>query len=97
MIYMNLKHGVESRPIAPIQQQWLDNIVGRIPPQLQLGPGRTELLELCKEISEDYLNTMRQFTGEPRKKSQCIINKVIVIFLWRLLWLLALPVAVNGV
>ncbi|KAK3519072.1 hypothetical protein QTP70_016355, partial [Hemibagrus guttatus] len=63
MIYMNLKQSVESRPIAPIQQQWLDNIVSRIPPQLRVGPGRTELLEeLCKEISEDYFSTMRQFT-----------------------------------
>ncbi|XP_027026371.2 dynein axonemal heavy chain 12 [Tachysurus fulvidraco] len=63
MNYMFLKQCVKSRPTVPIQQQWLDNIVSLIPPKLQLGPGRVELLEeLCKEISENYHKTMLHFT-----------------------------------
>ncbi|MCI4387417.1 hypothetical protein PGIGA_G00073950 [Pangasianodon gigas] len=63
MNYMFLKQCVESRPIVPIQQQWLDNMLSLIPPQLRLAPGRTELLEeLCKEVSTNFLSTMVKFT-----------------------------------
>lgn len=63
MNYMFLKQCVESRPIVPIQQQWLDNMSSLIPPQLRLGPGRTELLEeLCEEVRENFLSTMVRFT-----------------------------------
>ncbi|XP_034168074.2 LOW QUALITY PROTEIN: dynein axonemal heavy chain 12 [Pangasianodon hypophthalmus] len=63
MNYMFLKQCVESRPIVPIQQQWLDNMLSLIPPQLRLEPGRTELLEeLCKEVSTNFLSTMVKFT-----------------------------------
>uniref|UniRef100_A0A674AX37 Dynein axonemal heavy chain 12 n=1 Tax=Salmo trutta TaxID=8032 RepID=A0A674AX37_SALTR len=49
--YMFLKECVEGSPVVPIQQQWLDAMLTRIPPQLRVGPGRDELLQdLCREI-----------------------------------------------
>lgn len=58
------KQCVESRPVVPIQQQWLDAIVARVPPQLREGPGRDKLLqELCEEVSTDYLNAIVEHTG----------------------------------
>ncbi|KAF4078180.1 hypothetical protein AMELA_G00196410 [Ameiurus melas] len=63
MNYMFLKQCVESRPIVPIQQQWLDNMSSLVPPQLRLGSGRMELLEkLCEEVRENFLSTMVRFT-----------------------------------
>ncbi|CAJ1084997.1 dynein heavy chain 12%2C axonemal [Xyrichtys novacula] len=55
MNYMFLKRCVESRPLAPINQQWLDSIVARVPPKLREDPEMRKLLqELCKEVSDNF-------------------------------------------
>lgn len=62
--YMFLKECVEGSPVVPIQQQWLDAMLTRIPPQLRVGPGRDELLQdLCREVSENFLSGMVKHTG----------------------------------
>uniref|UniRef100_A0A8B9LHE3 Dynein axonemal heavy chain 12 n=1 Tax=Astyanax mexicanus TaxID=7994 RepID=A0A8B9LHE3_ASTMX len=54
MNYMFLKECVERRPIVPIQQSWLDDMLTRVSPQLR--QGRQELLEnLCDE-SVDFIS-----------------------------------------
>lgn len=64
MNYMFLKRCVESRPFAPIQQQWLDAIVARVPPKLKESPETNKLLqELCKEVSDDFHNVIVKHTG----------------------------------
>ena len=63
--YAFLKRSVEASPIAPIQQQWLDAMLTRVPPLLRQGPGRQELLEeLFKEVSENFMSGMVKHTGE---------------------------------
>ncbi|XP_046897139.1 dynein axonemal heavy chain 12 [Hypomesus transpacificus] len=61
--YMFLKQCVEGSPIVPIQQQWLDAMLTRVPLQLREGPGRDELLqELCREVSDNFLSGMVKHT-----------------------------------
>ncbi|XP_045065490.1 dynein axonemal heavy chain 12 [Coregonus clupeaformis] len=61
--YMFLKQCVEGSPMVPIQQQWLDAMLTRVPPQLRVGKGRDELLqELCMEVSENFLSGMIKHT-----------------------------------
>ncbi|XP_071374585.1 dynein axonemal heavy chain 12 [Centroberyx affinis] len=63
MNYMFLKQCVESSPIVPIQQQWLDSILARVPPKLKEGPGRDKLLhDLCKEVSDNYHSAIVKHT-----------------------------------
>ncbi|XP_049921653.1 dynein axonemal heavy chain 12 [Epinephelus moara] len=63
MNYMFLKQCVESRPIAPIQQEWLDSIVARVSPKLKEGPDTDKLLqELCEEVSNDFHNVIVKYT-----------------------------------
>ncbi|TSM04870.1 Dynein heavy chain 7, axonemal [Bagarius yarrelli] len=63
--YMFLKKCAESRPIVSIQQHWLDNMLGLLEPQLQVGPGRRELLEeLCQEVSDIFHSSMVMFTAD---------------------------------
>ncbi|XP_048874195.1 dynein axonemal heavy chain 12 isoform X2 [Brienomyrus brachyistius] len=63
MNFLFLKRCVESRPNLPIQQQWLDAMLTRVPPQLRQSPPSVQLLdELCKEVSEDYLTCMVKHT-----------------------------------
>ncbi|XP_074537088.1 dynein axonemal heavy chain 12 [Halichoeres trimaculatus] len=53
--YMFLKRCVESSPVAPIQQHWLDSIVSRLSPKLRENPETKNLLQkLCKEVSDDF-------------------------------------------
>ncbi|XP_037539995.1 dynein heavy chain 12, axonemal [Nematolebias whitei] len=55
MNYSFLKRCVESRPYAPIQQQWLDSIVARVSPKLKENPEMNKLLqELCVEVSDEF-------------------------------------------
>ncbi len=64
MNYMFLKRCVESRPFAPIQQQWLDSIVARVPSKLKESPETNTLVqELCKEVSDDFHNVIVKHTG----------------------------------
>uniref|UniRef100_A0A4W4EIL8 Dynein heavy chain linker domain-containing protein n=1 Tax=Electrophorus electricus TaxID=8005 RepID=A0A4W4EIL8_ELEEL len=63
MNYTFLKQCVERSPIMPIQQQWLDATLSRVPSPLRHGPGRQELLEeLCREVSEEFLHVMVKHT-----------------------------------
>lgn len=64
MNYMFLKKCVESRPFPPIQQQWLESIVSRVPPKLKGRPKTSNLLqELCMEVSNDFHNVIVKHTG----------------------------------
>uniref|UniRef100_A0A3B4Z7I9 Dynein axonemal heavy chain 12 n=1 Tax=Stegastes partitus TaxID=144197 RepID=A0A3B4Z7I9_9TELE len=66
MNYMFLKQCVESRPFAPIQQDWLDSIVARVPPKLIKSPETNQLLqELCMEVSEEFCSN---------KSNQCLVR-----------------------
>ncbi|XP_006892348.1 PREDICTED: dynein heavy chain 12, axonemal [Elephantulus edwardii] len=60
--YMHLKQCVESSPIVPIQQEWLDNILMLIPKSLKEGKEREELVEsLISEVSSDFENSMKRY------------------------------------
>ena len=64
MNYSILKSCVESRSFAPIQQQWLDAIVARVPPKLKESPEKNKLLqELCREVSNEFHNVIVKYTG----------------------------------
>lgn len=64
MNYTFLKQCVESRPFAPIQQQWFDSIISRVPPKLKERPKANNLLqELCIEVSSDFHNVIVKHTG----------------------------------
>lgn len=64
MNYMFLKQCVESRPFAPIQQQWLDSIDARILPKLKKSPEASKMLqELHKEVSDDFHTVIVKHTG----------------------------------
>uniref|UniRef100_W5L7L2 Dynein axonemal heavy chain 12 n=1 Tax=Astyanax mexicanus TaxID=7994 RepID=W5L7L2_ASTMX len=63
MNYMFLKECVERRPIVPIQQSWLDDMLTRVSPQLR--QGRQELLEnLCDEVRESFHSCILKHTGK---------------------------------
>uniref|UniRef100_A0A4W6E1U6 Dynein axonemal heavy chain 12 n=1 Tax=Lates calcarifer TaxID=8187 RepID=A0A4W6E1U6_LATCA len=63
MNYVFLRQRLESRPFTPIQQQWLDAIVSRVPPKLKESPQTTKLLqELCMEVSDDFRNVIVKHT-----------------------------------
>ncbi|XP_069580748.1 dynein axonemal heavy chain 12 [Brachyistius frenatus] len=63
MNYTFLKECVERRPFDPIQQQWLDSIVARVPPKLKERPQTKKLLqELCMEVSDDFHNVIVMHT-----------------------------------
>uniref|UniRef100_A0A3B4A2Y1 Dynein axonemal heavy chain 12 n=1 Tax=Periophthalmus magnuspinnatus TaxID=409849 RepID=A0A3B4A2Y1_9GOBI len=63
MNYAFLKKRVESGPFAPIQQECLDSITGRLLPELK-NTTRTRVLlqELCTEVSEDFHNAIVKHT-----------------------------------
>ncbi|XP_034447227.1 dynein heavy chain 12, axonemal [Hippoglossus hippoglossus] len=63
MNYEFLKRCVERRPYAPIQQQWLDSIVSRVPHTLKESPETKKLLqELCTEVSDDFRHVIVKHT-----------------------------------
>ncbi|KAG7518207.1 dynein heavy chain 12, axonemal [Solea senegalensis] len=63
MNFAFLKQCVESRPIPPIQQQWLDSIVSRVPPKLKDSPESNKLLqELCREVSSNFHSVLVKHT-----------------------------------
>lgn len=64
MNYMFLKQCVESRPVPPIQQQWLDSIDARVPPKLKESLETKKMLqELYKEVSDEFYNVLVEHTG----------------------------------
>ncbi|MEQ2250438.1 hypothetical protein ILYODFUR_000797 [Ilyodon furcidens] len=63
MNYSFMKCCVESRPFVPIQQQWLDSVVARVPPELRERPEANELLQqLCVEVTEEFRNVIVKHT-----------------------------------
>uniref|UniRef100_A0A3Q1B603 Dynein axonemal heavy chain 12 n=1 Tax=Amphiprion ocellaris TaxID=80972 RepID=A0A3Q1B603_AMPOC len=64
MNYMFIRQCVETRPLAPIQQHWLDSIVARVPSKLRKSPETNKLLqELCMEVSDEFRSMMVKHTG----------------------------------
>uniref|UniRef100_A0A3Q3KD74 Dynein heavy chain linker domain-containing protein n=1 Tax=Monopterus albus TaxID=43700 RepID=A0A3Q3KD74_MONAL len=63
MNYMSLKQWVARHPYTPIQQQWLDSIVSRVPSKLKDSPEKIKLLqELCMEVRNDFDNVIIKHT-----------------------------------
>ncbi|XP_037594046.1 dynein heavy chain 12, axonemal [Cebus imitator] len=63
--YIYMKQCVESSPIVPIQQEWLDHMLRLIPESLKEGKEREELLEsLINEVSSDFENSMKRYLGK---------------------------------
>ncbi|XP_028848515.1 dynein heavy chain 12, axonemal isoform X2 [Denticeps clupeoides] len=59
--YLFLKKCVEARPVAPIQQKWLDGIMSRVPSRLRQTAKQKQLVEeLCKDVGTDFINVMVQ-------------------------------------
>ncbi|KAK7884177.1 hypothetical protein WMY93_027300 [Mugilogobius chulae] len=62
------------RPFAPIQQEWLNSIIGRLAPEIRNTPRTQTLLqELCAEVSEEFHNaivkrTVRSVLKDPYKQ-----------------------------
>ncbi|KAB0407054.1 hypothetical protein E2I00_010801, partial [Balaenoptera physalus] len=60
--YMYLKQCVESSPIVPIQQEWLDHMLMLIPESLKEGKEREELIQsLINEVSSDFEKSMKRY------------------------------------
>ncbi|XP_045146064.1 dynein axonemal heavy chain 12 [Echinops telfairi] len=60
--YKYMKRCVESSPIVPIQQEWLDNMLALIPKSLKEGKKREELVEsLISEVSSDFESSMKSY------------------------------------
>ncbi|KFO19799.1 Dynein heavy chain 7, axonemal [Fukomys damarensis] len=67
--YNYMKQCVESSPVVPIQQEWLDHMLMLIPGPLKEGKEREELLEcLIKEVSSDFEKSMKR----------CLVQSVLV-------------------
>lgn len=63
--YLFLKNCVESNPVVPIQQEWLDSMLTLVPDNLMEGKGRMKLVEeLLAEITNDYEMSMKRYMGE---------------------------------
>ncbi|KAI4563749.1 hypothetical protein MJG53_016323 [Ovis ammon polii x Ovis aries] len=60
--YMYLKQCVESSPIVPIQQEWLDHMLMLVPESLKEGKEREELVQsLINEVSHDFEKSMKRY------------------------------------
>ncbi|XP_055269255.1 dynein axonemal heavy chain 12 [Moschus berezovskii] len=60
--YMYLKQCVESSPIVPLQQEWLDHMLMLVPESLKEGKEREELVQsLIKEVSIDFEKSMKRY------------------------------------
>ncbi|XP_067384444.1 dynein axonemal heavy chain 12 [Channa argus] len=77
MNYIFLKQRVESHPFAPIEQQWLDSIVSRVPPKLKESPKANNLLqELCMEVSNNFRTVIVKHTVNTVLKNPQIESSV---------------------
>lgn len=62
---MYLKQCVESSPIVPIQQEWLDHMLMLVPESLKEGKEREELVQsLINEVSHDFEKSMKRYLGK---------------------------------
>ena len=56
---------MESSPIVPIQQEWLDHMLMLIPESLKEGKEREELVQsLISEVSSDFEKSMKRYLGK---------------------------------
>lgn len=63
--YIYLKQCVESSPIVPIQQEWLDHMLMLVPESLKEGKEREELVQsLINEVSHDFEKSMKRYLGK---------------------------------
>ncbi|XP_049610508.1 dynein axonemal heavy chain 12-like [Syngnathus scovelli] len=63
MNYIFLKQCVESRPVIPIPQEWLDSMDCRLPPQLKDSPQKNKLLhQLLTEVSDNFYDVIIKHT-----------------------------------
>ena len=62
--YQYLKGCVESAPIAPMQQQWVDRIVAMIPMQLMEKTNLKDVLEgVFSEVQNGFNDSMKMSMG----------------------------------
>ncbi|XP_043934432.1 dynein axonemal heavy chain 12 [Protopterus annectens] len=67
--YLYMKGCVESTPVVPIQQEWLDSMLTLVPEKLREGKGRDVLLhDLLQEIRADFEKSMKR----------CLVRTVLV-------------------
>nr|KAF6310358.1 dynein axonemal heavy chain 12 [Myotis myotis] len=60
--YIYMKQCVESSPIVPIQQEWLDHMLMLVPESLKQGKKREELLQsLISEVSSDFEKSTKRY------------------------------------
>ncbi|OWK02486.1 hypothetical protein Celaphus_00010424, partial [Cervus elaphus hippelaphus] len=60
--YIYLKQCVESSPIVPIQQEWLDHMLMLVPESLKEGKEREKLVQsLINEVSSDFEKSMKRY------------------------------------
>nr|XP_060483981.1 dynein axonemal heavy chain 12 [Panthera onca] len=60
--YIYMKQRVESSPMVPIQQEWLDHMLMLIPESLKEGKEREKLVEsLINEVSSDFEKSMKRY------------------------------------
>nr|XP_044991758.1 dynein axonemal heavy chain 12 [Jaculus jaculus] len=60
--YIYMKQCVESSPIVPIQQEWLDHMLMLVPEHLKEGKQRQELLQsLISEVAADFNKSMKRY------------------------------------
>lgn len=60
--YCFMKKCVESNPIVPIQQEWVDHMLMLIPESLKEGKEREELMDnLINEVSSDFEKSMKRY------------------------------------
>ena len=63
--YIYLKQCVESSPIVPIQQEWLDHMLMLVPESLKEGKEQEELVQsLINEVSRDFEKSMKRYLGK---------------------------------
>lgn len=62
--YMYLKKCVESAPITPMQETWLDHMLTLVPAHLQRSDTMQEAIKgLVEEITNDFNGSMKKATG----------------------------------
>lgn len=60
-----MKQCVESSPIVPIQQEWLDHMLMLVPESLKQGKKREELVQsLISEVSSDFEKSTKRYLGK---------------------------------
>ena len=60
-----MKSAVESGPVPPIQQRWLDSILARVPNKLKVTKSQKEIIDTSvSEVKDEYYRSMKKSMGE---------------------------------